>query len=221
MDIIFLILIAVGLFGLALMSASLWSVVSAWRKAASRGLSITFLEARALTKFFELQDEFLDACVQFKNIDPTVSVKDIVRHHMADGDTQALLSHWKQLQEAEVHITFKSLVLYDLAGKNMDQLIENLNREYELIIPEIGEQELTAYYYCKFKIAGDSSGWITPDLEEFKKTIEEKITLALLTGDLSDFEALANFIKEKYLNDKFWKSLCHGQVLDQQIRISK
>ena len=125
MDIIFLILIAAGLFGLALMSASLWSVVSAWRKAASRGLSITILEARALTKFFELQDEFLDACVQFKNIDPTVSVKDIVRHHMADGDTQALLSHWKQLQESEVHITFKSLVLYDLAGKNMDQLIEN------------------------------------------------------------------------------------------------
>ena len=99
--------------------------------------------------------------------------------------------------------------------------LKTLNREYELIIPEIGEQELTAYYYCKFKIAGDSSGWITPDLEEFKKTIEEKITLALLTGDLSDFEALANFIKEKYLNDKFWKSLCHGQVLDQQIRISK
>lgn len=221
MDILFLILIAAGLFGLALLGASAWSVLVAWRKAASRGLSVNLLEARALTKFFELEDQFLDTCVLFKKTDPTVSIRDIVKHHMADGDTQALWLHWKQLREAEVHITLKSLVLYDLAGKDMDQLIENLNREYELIIPEISEHGLSAYYYCKFKIAGDSSGWIKPDLIDYKKIIEEKITLALLVGDLSDFEALANFIKEEYLNDKFWNKLCHGRVIDQQIRITK
>lgn len=221
MDVLWLVLLAAGLFGLALAAASLWSVAVAWRKAIGRGLSISFVEARALTKFFELENDFLDTCVAFKNIDKTISVRDIVRHHMADGDTRELLDHWKQLRNADVHITFKSLLLYDLAGKDMDQLIENLNREYELIIPEISEHGLSAYYYCKFKIAGDSSGWITPDLKEFGKIITEKITLALLTGDLSDFEALSNFIITEYLHDKFWKKLCHGHVVDQQIRISK
>ncbi|MDW3211760.1 MAG: hypothetical protein R8N23_17965 [Reichenbachiella sp.] len=221
MDILYLVMAAAALFGLALLLANLWSISVAWRKAKSRGLSVSFGEARALTKFFDLEDEFLDRCGEFKKIDSDISVKDIVHHHMADGNTAALLTHWKQLREAEVNITFKSLVLYDLAGKDMDQLIANLNREYELIIPEIEESGLLAYYYCKFKVAGDSSGWITPDLNAFKKNIEEKINLALLSGDLSDFEALANFIKEEYLNEKFWKSLCHGQVIDQQIRITK
>lgn len=221
MDIFFLILAAAGLFGLALLFANLWSIGVAWRKAKSRGLTVSFAEARALTKFFDLEEEFLDTCGEFKKIDSKISINDIVRHHMADGDTATLLTHWKQLKEAEVNITFKSLVLYDLAGKDMNQLIANLNREYELIIPEIEESGLHAYYYCKFKVAGDSSGWITPDLNAFKKTIEEKVILALLSGDLSDFEALANFIKEEYLNEKFWNGLCHGQVLDQQIRITK
>ncbi|WP_422361646.1 hypothetical protein [Reichenbachiella sp.] len=221
MDILLLILAAAVLFGLALLLANLWSIVVAWRAAKRRGLSISFGEARALTKFFDLEDEFLDTCVEFKRIDSRVSIKDVVHHHMADGDTKALLTHWKQLREADVNITFKSLVLYDLAGKDMDQLIANLNREYELIIPEIEESGLCAYYYCKFKVAGDSSGWITPDLNAFKATIEEKINLALLSGDLSDFEALAKFIKEEYLNEKFWKSLCHGQIIDQQVRITK
>ncbi|MEP2024698.1 MAG: hypothetical protein ABJH98_14260 [Reichenbachiella sp.] len=221
MDILYLVLAAAGLFGLALVLANLWSIGVAWRKAKSCGLSVTFVEAQSLTKFFELKNEFLDACVKLKAIDPKISIRDVVRHHMADGDTQALLSHWKQLQAEQAPITFKSLILYDLAGKDMDQLIENLNREYELIISDIEEHGLDVYYYCKFKISGDSSGWIIPDLNEFKKTIEEKINLALLSGDLSNFEALANFIKEEYLNEKFWNSLCHGQIIDQQIRITK
>ncbi|SMD33092.1 hypothetical protein SAMN04488029_1457 [Reichenbachiella faecimaris] len=221
MDILFLVLVAAGLFGLALLLAHLWSIGVAWRKAKSRGLSVSLLEARALTKFFELEDEFLDSCVEFKKTDPTVAIQDIVHHHMADGDTRALLDHWRQVQAAGVDLSFKSLVLYDLADKDMNDLIQNLNRAYELIIPEIEESGLTAYYYCKFKIAGDSSGWITPDLNAFKKTIEEKVTLALLSGDLADFEALANFIKAEYLNEKFWKGLCHGQIIDQQIRITK
>lgn len=221
MDILFLVLVAAGLFGLALLLANLWSVFVAWRKAKTRGLSVSFMEARSLTKFFELEDDFLDTCVKFKETDPSISIQDVVRHHMADGDTQLLLEHWKQVQTAQVDLTFKSFVLYDLAGKDTGELIKNLNREYELIIPEMEESGLTAYYYCKFKVAGDSSGWITPDLNEFKKTIEEKIKLALLSGDLSDFEALANFIKEEYLHDKFWKGLCHGQIIDQQISITK
>lgn len=221
MDIFFIVLAAVALFGLALLGASLWAVFVTWRKAKRSGLSVSFAEARALTKFFDLEEEFLDACAQFKQTDPKISIVDLVRHHMADGDTGKLLVHWRQLKTANVHITLKSLVLYDLAGKDMDQLIHNLNREYVLMIPEINEHELTAYYYCKFKISGDSSGWITPDIQEFKTTIKEKITLAMLTGDLSDFEALARFIQDEYLNEKFWKKLCHGQVIDQQIRISK
>ncbi|MEO9966297.1 MAG: hypothetical protein ABJF11_10945 [Reichenbachiella sp.] len=221
MDIFFLILMAAGLFGLALLLAAGWSVWVAYRKASARNLSVTFLEARALTKFFELEDEFLDTCAAFKKIDPSISVRDIVRHHMADGDTVALLDHWKTVLESKAPITFKSFILYDLAGKEVNELISNLNREYELIIPEIEEHGLSVYYYCKFKIAGDSSGWINPDLDEIKKTIEEKITLALLTGNLSDFEALADFIKEKYLHKEFWNSLCHGRVQEQQIRITK
>ncbi|WP_420582029.1 hypothetical protein [Reichenbachiella sp.] len=221
MDILLLVLAAAALFGLALLLANLWSIGVAWKRAKGRDLSVSFGEARALTKFFDLEEDFLDACVEFKKNDPKISIKDIVHHNMADGDTKALLTHWRQLQDAEVNITFKSLVLYDLAGKDMNQLIANLNKEYELIIPEIEESGLKAYYYCKFKVAGDSSGWITPDLNTFKNTIEEKINLALLTGDLSDFEALANFIKEEYLNEKFWKSLCHGQIIDQQVRITK
>lgn len=221
MDILFLVLVAAGLFGLALLLASLWSVIQAWRKAKTRGLSVSFTEAKALTKFYELDDDFLDACVKFKETDPSISIRDVVRHHMADGDSKVLLDHWKQVQAAKVNLSFKSLVLYDLAGKDMGELIENLNREYEIIIPEIEESGLRAYYSCKFKVAGDSSGWIIPDLNEFKKTIEEKIQLALLTGDLSDFEALAHFIQEQYFHAKFWKDLCHGVILDQQIRISK
>lgn len=221
MDILFLVLVAAALFGLALLLANLWSIGVAWRKARSRGLSVSFGEARALTKFFDLEDGFLDTCVAFKESDANISIKDVVKHHMADGDTQALLGHWKQVQTTNADLTFKSLVLYDLAGKDVKDLIENLNREYELIIPEIEESGLIAYYYCKFKIAGASSGWITPDLNAFKKTIEEKVSLALLSGDLSNFEALAHFIKEEYLNEKFWKGLCHGEIIDQQIRITK
>ncbi|UXX79635.1 hypothetical protein N7E81_00735 [Reichenbachiella carrageenanivorans] len=221
MDIFFIVLAAAALFGLALLGASLGAIFVAWRQAKRSGLSVSFAEAQALTKFFDLEEEFLSACVQFKQIDPKVSVVDLVRHCMADGDTHKLLVHWKQLKAAHVQITLKSLVLYDLAGKDMDQLILNLNREYVLMIPEINEHGLSAYYYCKFKISGDSSGWITPDIQSFKTTIKEKITLAMLTGDLSDFEALAHFIQEEYLNEKFWKKLCHGQIIDQQIRISK
>lgn len=221
MDILYLVLAAAALFGLALLLANLWSIGVAWRKAKKRGLSVSFLEARELTKFFDLEDEFLDLCLAFKKMDPSVSIVDLVRHHMADGDTNKLLDHWRQVQEGGADLTLKSLVLYDLAGKDINTLIHNLNRAYEIIIPEIEESGLTAYYYCKFRVAGDSSGWITPDLNAFKKTIEEKVTLALLSGDLSDFQALAHFIQEEYLNEKFWKKLCHGQVIDQQIRITK
>lgn len=212
---------AAGLFGLALASASLWSVMQAWRKASSRGLSVSFLEAISLTKFYELENEFLDSCVEFKKTDPEVSVVDIVRHHMADGNTDILLQHWRQLKAAETDITLKSLVLYDLAGKDMNDLIINLNREYELIINDIEEQGLEANYFCRFKIAQDSAGWITPDLEEFKKTISKKIEIAMLAGDHSDFDALSVFIVENYLDDKFWNQLCHGQVIEQHIRINK
>lgn len=221
MDIVWLMLIAAGLFGLALALASLWSVFQAWRKASSRGLTVSFLEALSLTKFFELKDEFLDSCVEFKKTDPDISVIDIVRHHMADGNTETLLENWKKLKSADTDITLKSLVLYDLAGKDMNDLIVNLNRVYELIINDIEEQGLVANYFCRFKIAQDSSGWITPDLDGFKQTIREKIDIALLAGDASDFEALADFIVEKYLDEDFWGQLCHGEVIEQHIRIAR
>ena len=219
MDIFLLVIAAASLFGLALFGSYSWSIAAVWRLARQFGMSINVSEARALTKFYELDEAFLKACAEFKKLDPSISIVDVVRHHMADGDTLTLLEHWKEIQTSGADITFKSLILLDMGGKDISQTIKKQDQIYTIQIPDIEERGIHLAYSSQFKIAHDSAGWIEPNLKEFKSVIEDKIILAILAGDLSDFSALSSFISSDYLNEAFWKELCHGELIDQKITI--
>lgn len=221
MDILFIIAIAATLFGLALLTSSLWSLVSCWRTARGFGLHISLMEARPLTKFFELDEEFVIACRDFKSTDPSIKIKDIVHHHFADGDTLQLLSNWKIIQKSKVDMTFQALVLFDLAGKDIDSLLLEEAHIFTIQFREVLEPGLHVNYFCQFKIAINSVGWIKPDLDHFTQDIKMKMELAIMAGDMSDYSALAAFIDQQYLDSQYWKSLCHGEVVAQQIQITK
>jgi hypothetical protein len=221
MDIILIILVAALILGLGILAMNLWTIMGCWYQARRFGLSTSIVEAQALTKFYKLEDDFLRACIEFKQIDSTVSIRDIVRHNMADGDTKKLLSHWKSIKQSKSKMTFKALILYDLGGKDIDEIIENKDQIFTVQFVEVLQPGLQVNYFCQFKIASDSSGWITPDLESYSKDIKMNIVLDILAGDLSDFSALASFIDQKYLDASYWKSLCHGRVIAQQIKISQ
>ena len=221
MDIVLIILSVAVLFALALAGTSLYDIFLAWKKAKSYGMSLNFEEVRSLTKFYKLEDQFLKSCAEFKALDPSISVRDIVRHHMADGDTLALLENWKEVLKKGTDISFKSVVLLHLAGKNISESIDNLSRIYEIRVANINEKELSVDYCCHFKIKPESANWVVIDYNKFSEIIREKIVLALLTGDISDYEMLSEFIKKEYLNDQFWDELCHGIVVKQEITISK
>lgn len=220
MDIFILVVLAVGLFALALLVSASWSIYMAWRKANEFGLSVNVVEARALAKFFELEKSFIEACIAFKKLDPKVSVRDIVDHHMADGDTYRLLTKWKNVRQNNVNISFKSLILYDLGGKEIDGLVSAQTNVFEIVIDDIKESKIKVDYQVKFRINSESAAWIVPDLTKYKSDIRDKIVIAILAGDLTNTDSLSTFIIESYLNKKFWTDLCHGEVLEQKIIIS-
>src|SRR5690606_12964840 len=107
MDILVIILLALFIFIVALMAAKLVSLFNIWRKARRYGLSPSPSETLALSRFYELTDEFLLLCRAFKDTSDRVSIQDIVAHHMADGDTASLLNKWKALKAQGQDMSFE------------------------------------------------------------------------------------------------------------------
>ena len=71
----------------------------------------------------------LKSCAEFKKLDPNISIKDVVRHKMADGDTLALLEDWKQVIQSGAKLSFESAVLLHLAGKDIHGHFCRLRRD--------------------------------------------------------------------------------------------
>ncbi|MFY0628071.1 MAG: hypothetical protein JXR07_17365 [Reichenbachiella sp.] len=219
MDLIAIFLIAVGIFVFGLFMSKVYAWIMIWRKASKHGLSPHLVEIIALSKFFDLEEKFLDACVKFKSLDPSISIKEIVRHHMADGDTFSLLEKYTMVINHGFDMSFESAVLYDLSGKDLSDIIEQQQKVYEIEIQDKSDSGWHYLYSCQFKISPDSSGWVVPDIDEYKWRISQTVNNALKKPTEIDPSILSKTVLENHLNKAFWKDLCHGFVIDHNIKI--
>ena len=219
MDILVIILIAGGLFAMGLLISRAFSIFSAWKKARKFGLNPSFSESLALTKFYQLEEDFLRSCKEFKDSDSTLSIVDIVGHHMADGDTKSLLSEWKKLKNQNLKLSFSKAVLLHLDAKDLLLAALEQNKTYNIDLEDKWDNTFPFHYSCEFKISADSSAWVEIDLIVIQEKIKEEIFKAFEECEISKLDSLHEIIETNYLNLKFWKLLCHGEVIHQEFKL--
>lgn len=220
MDILIILLIAAGLIGLIVLAIKGYSLLSIWRTARRHGLKPDLIETFALSKFYELEEPFLSACVAFKRLDPSISVREIVNHHMADGDTYALLDKWSELHKRKLQMSFKSAILYDLSGKDIIEIAARTQESLTIKIEKVHEAGVLVIYSAKFIIKPESQAWVEPDLAYYEEVIWQKIDKGLQEVQSNDLDAEASRIDHKLLDEKFWLNLCHGTVLEQSLKFT-
>lgn len=219
MDLLIIVLIASGLFVLGIFSPKFWSLFKVWQKASKHGLKLSLRELYSFTQFYEIEDSFLKACVQFKKMDPTIPVDEIVRHHMADGDTWQLLDKLSFINKHGFDFSFKTAVLLDLSGKDIIEVVEKQNEVFELEVKGKSEEGFKYLYHCQFKIAEKSMGWINPDLENIKWQLEQKINTFLKKEALLNSNSIIQDLLDGHLNAAYWDKLCHGVIVTHDFKL--
>ncbi|WP_109832195.1 hypothetical protein [Reichenbachiella versicolor] len=213
MDFILIIGLALFLFGIGLISPKLWNLFSIWKRTSSMGLKLDGKEIFSLTKFYELENWFLEACQSFKELNPKISVVDIVRHHMADGDTLAFLDKYRGLVEKQADISFQDALMLDLSGKNVNA--DNPETDLRLAL-EFTIDNYRFNYLGLIKIKSTSRNWVNTQHD----AIQGKISSAIKTWMTVNGEPTSEAILEKVLNDSFWQTTCHGTIKNQTININ-
>ena len=194
-------------------------IIKAQLKARKLGVNITLKEAHALSSIPELPNEFLDTAADLRKIDRTVYMGSLVDYHIAGGDLSKLKDGLERIKSSGKEVSFNTLLLLNLAKKDIQEAIDNIDKVYKVDLKEIEENGIKVNYQGEFKIDFQDSFWVTPDLEEIKENLKSKIILALLSADPND-KKLGAFITHNYLNKSFWRDQSHAIILHQEIEIT-
>ena len=214
MDILIIFIIAAILFLIGLMAPKIWNLFSIWKRTRDLGLRLNWKEIFSLRKFYELEDWFLNACKNFKEINHQFSIVDLVHHHMADGNTIKFIAYCREAKNMELDLSSRDLVLMHLGGK--DLMESNISD-----IVEIGfskeVDELKVSYNCHLRIKSSSKKWINQDVASITERVQSDIESFVQKNGL---DAEDNIL-DKLLTKSYWHKLCHGTVDTQTINISK
>ncbi|MEQ6122059.1 hypothetical protein [Reichenbachiella sp. MALMAid0571] len=193
-------------------------IIKTQLKARKLGVNITLKEAHALSNIPELPNEFLNTAADLRKIDRNVYLGSLVDYHIAGGNLSKLKDGLERIKSSGKEVSFNTLLLLNLAKKDVQEAIDNIDKVYEIDVREVEENGIKVNYHGEFKIDFQDSFWVIPDLEEIKENLKNKIELALLSADTSD-KGLEEFITQKYLNKSFWRDQSHAIILNQKIEI--
>lgn len=213
MDFVTIIGLAVVIFMIGLLAPKTIRLFSIWRKTQKMGLKLNRKEISSLSTFYELTEGFLNQCIKLKKLSPTTSIASLVKHHMADGDTSALLSKFEELLNKEVDISFEDLMLLDLANKDFKEVngenVVELNFKIEI-------SKIHFHYQGTIEILPSSVPWVNTDINHLQQCVSDQITVWLNQHK----NATPHSILNQTLNEQFWKTTCHGIIKQQTLHIS-
>ena len=212
-----LIMLVVGIL-IVILIAMVFPVVKVQWKAKKHGVNISIREAHALSNIPDLPDKFLNTAADLRKLDRNVFMGSLVDYHTAGGDLSKLKEGLEKIKSSGKEVSFNTLLLLNLAKKDVQEAIDNIDKVYRIEVKEIEENDISVNYNCEFKINLQDSFWINPDLEQIKENVRTKISLALLGANSND-DDLGGFIKNRYLHRAFWREQANAIVLNQNIDI--
>lgn len=214
------ILIVIGVLCiLALILSLVHPIVTAKLKAKKFGISVNWKEAKSLSNFYDLNEEFLQNVGEIISKDPSVSIITLADFYRGEGDFGSLRKDFETARASGKDVSFNTIILLNLANKDINEALSNIDKTYELEIVGISENDVQVDYKTEFKIEFERSFWVTPDLKLLKEVIESRIKLALSNSDVKAEEDAANYIMENYLDQDFWRVATSGEVITQELVI--
>lgn len=214
------ILIIVGvLFVLLLFVSLLHPILDAKMKAARHGLDINWKEARSLSNFYVLSDDFLDDAKEIKDLDPSASIVTLADYYRTKPNFGTLIQDFEEARKTVKDISINSVILLNMADKDVKEALKDLDKIYELEIKGINENDLIADYRVSFKIEIEQSFWVKPDLDLLNGVLESRIKLALANSDLKEVEDESSYIINNYLDEDFWRVTTSGKVITQNLTL--
>lgn len=213
-----LIFVAITIL-LAFLLATIWPIFRTQLKARQYGVGVSLKEAHALSSIPDLPNEFLNTAADLRKIDRSVYIGALVDYHIAGGDLSRLKEGLEQIKSSGKDVSFNTLLLLNLAKKDIQEALENIDKVYHVKVQGIEENNIRVNYTCAFKIDFQDSFWVNPNLKEIEENVTKKIELALLSADSQDKD-LGEFIKKEYLNKAFWREQAHAVILNQHIEIA-
>ncbi|MFY0651172.1 MAG: hypothetical protein JXQ96_04025 [Cyclobacteriaceae bacterium] len=216
LPILLILLALVVLLAILIMMAA--PVLKSKMKAKKSGVKLNLKEAHAISNIPDLPEEFLNTAADLRKLDRNVYIGALADYHLAGGDLSKLKSGLEKIKASGKEVSFNTLLLLNLAQKDVQEALDNVDKVYKVSIQGIEENDIKLDYECEFKIDFQDSFWVNPDMEMIKENVESKITLALLSANIKD-EELGDFIRKKYLHRAFWREQAHAIVLKQTINI--
>lgn len=213
-----LIMLVVGIL-IIILIVMVFPVLKAQFKAQKHGVNISIKEAHALSNIPDLPDKFLNTAADLRKLDRNVFMGSLVDYHTAGGDLSKLKEGLEKIKSSGKEVSFNTLLLLNLAKKDVQEALDNIDTVYKIEVNEIEENNISVNYNCEFKINFQDSFWVKPDLEQIKENVKAKISLALLSADSND-DDLGGFIKNRYLHRAFWREQANAIVINQNIEIT-
>jgi uncharacterized protein YqfA (UPF0365 family) len=192
-------------------------VVRAQWRASRHGMAISLKEAHALATLPDVPDQFMNAAADLRKIDRRVYLGALIDYHLAGGDLPALKEGLEKIKASGKEVSFNTLLLLNLAKKDVQEALDNIDRVYTVSVTGIEEKGVSVDVFCEFTIDFQDAFWVTPDTEAIAEHVRQKVSMALLSADTNDAD-LAGFIEREYLNKAFWRGEAHAVV--QQLNVS-
>ncbi|MDP4680164.1 MAG: hypothetical protein NWS46_07330, partial [Cyclobacteriaceae bacterium] len=188
-------------------------------RAKKQGVNLSIREAHALSNIPNLPDQFLNTAADLRKLDRNAYIGSLVDFHVAGGNLSNLKDGLEKIKSSGKDVSFNTLLLLNLAKKDVQEALDNIDKVYNVEVRDIEENNLSINYSCEFKVNFKDSFWVNPDMEQIKENVKTKISLALLSTNSND-ENLEDFIKNKYLHRTFWREQANAIVLNHNIEIT-
>ena len=130
-----------------------------------------------------------------------------------------LIQDFEEARKTVKDISINSVILLNMADKDVKEALKDLDKIYELEIKGINENDLIADYRVSFKIEIEQSFWVKPDLDLLNGVLESRIKLALANSDLKEVEDESSYIINNYLDEDFWRVTTSGKVITQNLTL--
>jgi hypothetical protein len=213
-----LILVATAIL-VVILIIIIFPVISAQIRAKKQGVNLSIREAHALSNIPNLPDQFLNTAADLRKLDRNAYIGSLVDFHVAGGNLSNLKDGLEKIKSSGKDVSFNTLLLLNLAKKDVQEALDNIDKVYNVEVRDIEENNLSINYSCEFKVNFKDSFWVNPDMEQIKENVKTKISLALLSTNSND-ENLEDFIKNKYLHRTFWREQANAIVLNHNIEIT-
>lgn len=214
------IIVIFGVVVLVLLVFSLLQpLISAKLKAKKFGIKLDWEEAKALSNFYTLTEEFMENAKELLDMHPGVSVIPLADFYRGGGSFKTLKQDFQIALDSDKNIGVSTVILLNLGKKDIKESIEKIDRTYELKISSIQENDLEVDYEMEFKVEYEQAFWLDPDLKKLKEMVDSRVKLALSNSELKEEQDQSAYILKNYLNRDFWRWATCAVILNEKLEV--